>query len=77
MALKHFLCGLLRGHDRHLQSTPTEVFVGCKHCGKRSPGWQIDEARMAKLEQQRHPKKALNIHRVLLMKKPRGRKRRG
>lgn len=70
--LREYLCALFMGHDLHLKSTPTEVYVGCTHCGKRSSGWQVEglmslppilaaKITKIKIRKPRRPRKPANV----------------
>jgi hypothetical protein len=43
---KPFICRLLRDHDYRLRREPTEIFLECERCGRRSPGWNLATQRV-------------------------------
>lgn len=43
---KPFKCRLFREHDYYLRREPAELFLECRRCGHRSPGWNLSERRV-------------------------------
>jgi len=39
--LKWISCYLSGRHDFQVRCEPGAIFLGCRHCGKRSMGWEL------------------------------------
>ena len=37
-----FNCYLSGRHDYGMWCEPGQIFLRCMHCGKRSPGWEVE-----------------------------------
>lgn len=47
--LRALWCGLVLGHpDQVAELTPTELFLRCPHCGRRSHGWTVGPLKAAR-----------------------------
>ena len=38
-----FKCRLFGHHDYEMRRAPGSVFLECRHCGRRSKGWNLDQ----------------------------------
>lgn len=43
---KPFKCRFFREHDYSLRREPAELFLECRRCGHRSPGWNLSQTRV-------------------------------
>lgn len=57
MALRHWLCGRLIGHDYLRAYAPGRICLRCTGCGKESPGWDVP-AKLLRFERKRSTAKA-------------------
>jgi hypothetical protein len=43
--LKWISCYLSGRHDYQVRCEPGAIYLGCRHCGKRSMGWELQAER--------------------------------
>jgi hypothetical protein len=43
--LKWISCYLSGRHDFQVRCEPGAIYLGCRHCGKRSMGWELQAER--------------------------------
>jgi hypothetical protein len=43
--LNWFLCYLVGRHEYGVGCKPGTIFLRCVHCGRRSPGWEVERGK--------------------------------